>query len=120
MAHDPQQICSRLREIVTTSLTQNNLESAKYFGNKLVAFSNGDQDDVLLLARCYFASREYHRTVHLIEKFKVLEEPISTQKLQFHLLVGQCYVSHVNVISSSVLNCIIGCYETMGGMSRYP
>ena len=63
----PQIDLRELRRKVSACLEQNLHKTAAFLADKLVALSDGMNDDVYLLARSYFMGREFRRAIHLLD-----------------------------------------------------
>ena len=82
-----------LRELTQNSLSNEQIQNAIFFGNKLIAFSQ-DQDDIYLLSKAYFLSKEYNRAYFLISSFDLIDK-----ELKFKYLAALCKVSYYDMLS---------------------
>ncbi|CAN0115211.1 unnamed protein product, partial [Scytosiphon promiscuus] len=63
----------QLRTLTRSCLEENMSDTAAYYADKLVTFSNFDREAVLLLAKAQFACGAYLRTVHLLAQHRLLD-----------------------------------------------
>ena len=95
-----------LRHLVQSCSTKNHLKSAIFYGDKLVccwirnvsspvqvSISRGAPEDVWLFAQTLFRAQEYHRAIHLINQFKMIDGKVTKMSLECRHLVTQCLVS---------------------------
>ncbi|GAX80885.1 hypothetical protein CEUSTIGMA_g8320.t1 [Chlamydomonas eustigma] len=80
--------CSKLRRVVNECLFNNLHSAAIFYADKLVSFSGYNADDRLLLARCYFANKEYRRALSVLNE--VTDHYQYDSPVQFKCLIAQC------------------------------
>lgn len=66
----------RLREVVRDALENDMAATAAWYADKLVTLSQGKPEDVLLLARSYFASGDYARAARVLRAHKTFDAPL--------------------------------------------
>ncbi|CAI7868241.1 unnamed protein product [Closterium sp. NIES-54] len=74
-----------LRVIVRDCLDKNLISSASFLADKLACLSSQDPEDVLLLARCYYGSRQFRRALRLLRA-----EDLVHSDTRFRLLAAKC------------------------------
>ena len=86
-----------LRDLVTQNLESFAYTSAIYYANILITATDSAPEDVYLLAKSYFAHREFHRALELLRQNDLVETkrrrslpPSLAQKIL--LLAGQAYL----------------------------
>jgi len=80
-----------LKTTVERLLKLEQVESARFFADKLVTLTHGNTDAIYMLARCYYLGGEYGRVLHLLRRHKLLDKPmLENGQLKFLHLATLC------------------------------
>jgi anaphase-promoting complex subunit 6 len=63
-----------LRKLAQDCLGKHMYEAAIFYGDKLIALTNGSEKDVYLLANAYFISGQHRRCLHLLQTADVIDK----------------------------------------------
>ncbi|KAL0592055.1 hypothetical protein ABG067_000708 [Albugo candida] len=85
----------RLRTLVDTCIDKLEYRSAFFYADKLVTLSRQNSADVFVLAKTCFLNTEYHRTLHIIKRFKLMNASIQCSSLQLDsaILYARCMLA---------------------------
>ncbi|CBN74796.1 Putative subunit of the Anaphase Promoting Complex [Ectocarpus siliculosus] len=98
----------QLRELTKNCLEENMSDTAAYYADKLVTFSNFDREAVLLLAKAQFACGAYLRTVHLLAQHRLLDYADNFGLRACHLAARSLRAAEKTEESVSLLEKVLG------------
>ncbi|CAM9698387.1 unnamed protein product, partial [Pylaiella littoralis] len=98
----------QLRELTKSCLEENMSDTAAYYADKLVTFSNFDRGAVLLLAKAQFACGAYLRTVHLLAQHRLLDYADNFGLRACHLAARSLRAADKTEESVSLLEKVLG------------
>jgi len=69
----------KIHKMVLDCIEKGMYSSATFFADKLATIRKNEPESILLLARCYFLSKQYRRAVHLLRLHDLLQPERSAQ-----------------------------------------
>ena len=66
------QLLNNLRKLSKDCLSKHHLETARFYADKACTISNNYHSDIYILAKIHFLNKEYHRTIALLQKHRLI------------------------------------------------